>query len=363
MARYRLQRQITGFTDSINVIAFSPNAAYCASGGEDGILRVFTGDFTKERSDYIIMESVAKEEIYSIAQHGSDVAIACGPSVYLFKQGTLSSLTDRRVLPAPPTIPGLQALVSEPLTQACELKFANDELVVAYVVSGIVGWNVRYADPDPVWRIVPRATRILHSSGEKNIKIPIVYIHGGDFVVIGSSFGTTLRHGEDGSKAEVVQAMAYAENGRERRIVTGTSDQRDDCVLIAAWTGFALYIVIAAFLATQFTGIRIPSWAGFVPPAQATRLDLPRDMPSSNVPYFFDNEAFLSAQTPSHDSASMPASQTLHPARTPPYDLTYVTIKDGAAGSETKTMMETSMTTMCFITEHLPSALDTTNEA
>ena len=48
IGQYHLEKVISGHIDSVNVVSFSPDGRLFASGGEDGLLRIFTSDFEKE---------------------------------------------------------------------------------------------------------------------------------------------------------------------------------------------------------------------------------------------------------------------------------------------------------------------------
>ncbi|KAI0311338.1 WD40-repeat-containing domain protein [Amylostereum chailletii] len=322
MVDYQLKRVIRGHLDSVNVLAFSPDKVFCVSGGEDGLVWIFTSDFSKEirrwegasaitslswsdRFKHTVligvvsgdihtirlgftegMDSVATEhistgQISTIAQHGTDLAVACGKSVFLYHRSNISSWTNRRELPPPP-LPYPDSKKEDPVrrslgdTWPCGLAFVEDILVVAYVAYGVIGWSIpsKSQEFDAVWRLVPRACRIGGLSispegttvvitnlydgldwytvprskygqphhvlntvlpmGRDNVRIPLLHIHNGSTVLVGSSTGKvrlidvnhgrtlqTLEHGE----TDKIQALVYAQTGgRERRIVTAVSE-------------------------------------------------------------------------------------------------------------------------------------------
>ncbi|KAA1475956.1 WD40 repeat-like protein [Dentipellis sp. KUC8613] len=490
MGGYHLERRVLGHTNSVNMISFSPNGSFCASGGKDGLLRVFSKDFSKEvqhlrciapitaliwsdafnntilagdavgdlhiiqlrtknigasftlrlrgkeaqqtsNSDYVSHQNVDRAEIYSIAQRGSDVAVACGTSVYLFKQGTLSSWQEKRSLPAPPRMPDLHDAITDSPTQACSLKFVGEELVVAYVISGIVGWNIRTSDPEAVWRIIPRATRIgglaiapkgnamavtnlydgidwysitrpssssveakfvrtaFHFTGANNLKLPIVYAHGGDAVAVGSSTGAvrilgakdsthtiqTLQHGGDSSEEEVVQALACRDDGKERRLVTGTSDKNRGVISVwlavgdgasnsQSWLSKA-HLVAAFKISGVFLGWMLvvmwtfnaisPLWDSHVKSALKMVYKYPyswRGVPSSPTADTYREQTSPSSSDPSQ--AAVIVQDTSTTAVT--FSYSYLTVTRTTTTVQTQTQMETRVKTETTITTETETA-------
>ena len=66
---YSLQRKILGHTNSVLVISFSHDGHYCATGGEDGRLRIFSGDFKNEVQQFTGASAITSVVWHDKYQH------------------------------------------------------------------------------------------------------------------------------------------------------------------------------------------------------------------------------------------------------------------------------------------------------
>ncbi|KAF9778446.1 WD40-repeat-containing domain protein [Thelephora terrestris] len=200
---YEPTATLSGHTDSVRVLRFSPHGNYLASGGDDGLILVFSTDtwrmvakivnvspvtallwhsafpktimcgFHSGAVVTICLDSgdrdVAGRKIWTdtfngpikcVTSHpfGKTFAIAHGGDVTLLDQTTISTWENLRKLPDPPEF---SRNLPSPSVRATHFT-RNDRIIVCYLDHGIVCWDL--ATLGVLWRIRPRTCNIGYSA-------------------------------------------------------------------------------------------------------------------------------------------------------------------------------------------------------
>ncbi|KAF9790781.1 WD40-repeat-containing domain protein [Thelephora terrestris] len=153
---------LDGHKDSINATQFSPNGAYLASGGEDGLLLIhsinnwrpllrfvdaspITSLMFKSQQDVRISLNETQDKIHCMAHHRRKnlLAVGCGQDVFMINyeirgEGKSSwVVTSKTSFLPPPRPPGSSGFLSNPLARSISFLKA-DCLLIAYLDHGIV---------------------------------------------------------------------------------------------------------------------------------------------------------------------------------------------------------------------------------
>ncbi|KAA1480163.1 WD40 repeat-like protein [Dentipellis sp. KUC8613] len=206
-AHFRLEKTLTGHIDTVNTLSFSPDTRFLASGGDDGLIRIFGTTRYKEvrrfrtsasitaiiwnarfpntliagdrcgdihiirffnsyatiySQDHKVWLNHVAGPIHCFALKDVDLAVGFGNCVALVKHGAPAAWHTVRTLPQPPTFPELNTSLPRPTARSLQFLPNDNVLIVAYLDHGIVAWNV--STLGLLWQIRPRGCKIGASS-------------------------------------------------------------------------------------------------------------------------------------------------------------------------------------------------------